>query len=439
MSETLGGGNFSGFQPGEGEDLLCFSHLRWNFVFQRPQHLMTRAAKERRVFFFEEPIFGDEHKTAHISERLDGNVLVCTPHLPAGSENDNVERIYARLIRETMIKYGITSYFFWYYSAMFLPILRGFEPKLVVYDCMDELSAFLGAPQELVEREQELLRTANLVFTGGVSLYKAKRHFHPHTFAFPSSIDYAHFSQARTDQPDPEDQASIPHPRMGFFGVIDERLDCELIARLAERKPDWHIVLIGPVVKISNEKLPRRDNIHYLGMKSYQELPKYLAGWDIAILPFAHNESTRFISPTKTPEYLAGGRKVISTSITDVVSPYGETKLVEIADGPEEFAAAVERLAQDTNDEARLAKVDDFLKDNSWDNTWECMHTLIINAMTKEERSPLSLEIEQETAATASVAAAVGNGHATVGKRAELTLVAGHTQKVAAMKSSAKS
>src|SRR5690606_1930964 len=206
-------------------------------------------------------------------------------------------------------------------------ITDGLHPRLIVYDCMDELSAFRGAPPELIEREQALLRCADLVFTGGYSLWEAKRNLHNNIHAFPSSVDVPHFSSARCIQTEPLDQIDIPHPRLGFYGVIDERLDLTLISRIVELRPGWHIVLVGPVVKIDPASLPQRPNLHYLGPKTYEELPQYLAGWDVAIMPFALNESTRFISPTKTPEFIAGGCPVVSTSINDVVRTYGDTDI----------------------------------------------------------------------------------------------------------------
>jgi UDP-galactopyranose mutase len=256
---------------------------------------------------------------------------------------------------------------------------------------MDELSAFMGAPPSLCARERELFDRADLVFTGGRSLYEAKRAQHQSVHCFPSSIDAAHFGRARTPQPDPDDQAELPHPRLGYFGVIDERIDLELIAAVADARPDWQIVMLGPVVKISPDSLPCRPNIHYLGQKPYSELPAYVAGWDLAIMPFARNEATRFISPTKTPEYLAAGRPVVSTSIRDVVQPYGRERLVSIADDPEHFVAAAEHemalteLARDHRSRW-LARVDAFLDGNSWDRTWNRMRDLIDTACMKERR-----------------------------------------------------
>ncbi|MEO5996248.1 MAG: glycosyltransferase [Chitinophagaceae bacterium] len=251
---------------------------------------------------------------------------------------------------------------------------------------MDELSAFKFAPASLKENEEKLFKNADLVFTGGHSLFEAKKHRHSQIYPFPSSIDKEHFTKARLDMHEPEDQRLIPHPRIGFYGVIDERMDTDLIAKVAREKPEWHFVMIGPVVKIDNNSLPRLSNIHYLGGKSYSELPEYLAGWDIAIIPFALNESTKFISPTKTPEYLAAGKPVISSSIRDVVKPYGENKLVHIADTPEDFISAAEKELKIKDQKPWLTAVDAFLGENSWDHTWNEMMNLIINVLEEKKQ-----------------------------------------------------
>jgi UDP-galactopyranose mutase len=276
---------------------------------------------------------------------------------------------------------------------MALGFTRRLPPPLAtVYDCMDELSAFCGAAPELVLREAELLLRANVVFTGGPSLYEAKRHQHPSVHSFPSSVDVEHFARARRPLPDPVDQASLPHPRLGFFGVLDERLDTQLLTALADLRSDWQLVLIGPVAKIDQADLPRRPNIHYLGPKPYAELPSYLAGWDVALLPFARNEATRFISPTKTPEYLAAGRPVVSTSIRDVVRPYGERRLVRIANEPAGFAAAVAAALQEDTTQ-RLGRVDGFLEGLSWERTWSAMDALLSRVV--EQRSTPAARVGQ--------------------------------------------
>jgi UDP-galactopyranose mutase len=288
-----------------------------------------------------------------------------------------------RLLREFITAYAIDHPVVWYYTPMALEFARELPASAIVFDCMDELSAFHGAPRELLALEAELIGRADLVFTGGQSLFEAKRARHHRVFAFPSSVDVKHFARARElPQADPADQASIPHPRIGFFGVIDERMDLALLDGVAKLRPEWQLVILGPCVKIDPASLPRLSNIHYLGMKRYEELPQYLSGWDVAMLPFAKNDSTRFISPTKTPEYLAAGCPVVSTSVRDVVRPYGEQNLIEIADSPEPFVAAIERLLSPQSAEWR-ERVDAFLSRMSWDRTWSEMSSLIDEVTTR--------------------------------------------------------
>lgn len=363
-------------------DLICFSHLRWNFVYQRPQHLLSRFSNHTRVFFVEEPIFHDAADKLHINKASE-NVYVIVPHLQHGLEEHEVIAKQKQMVSNLISVMEINNYFSWYYTPMALPFTDHLQPKLVVYDCMDELSAFKFAPAALKKNEQILLEKADVVFTGGYSIYEAKKHQHPNIHAFPSSIDKAHFGKARTIDLDPADQASIPHPRFGFFGVIDERFDIDMIAEAAQMRPDWQFVLIGPVVKIDPASLPTFENIHYLGGKDYKELPSYLAGWDVAIIPFAMNESTKFISPTKTPEYLAAGKPVISTPIQDVISPYAENKLVNIASDAATFVRHGDAILRQGTTKKWLTAVDAFLEGNSWDKTWSQMVKQIENKLNE--------------------------------------------------------
>jgi UDP-galactopyranose mutase len=402
---------FNGFESGSDVDLVCLSHLRWDFVYQRPQHLLSRFAKERRVFFVEEPIFKDGPMHLEVTERECG-VRVVVPRLPKELVSEGaLDSVQRGMIDRLFAEHNIDNYFLWYYTPMARVWTKHLQPAAIVYDCMDELSAFKGASHALKEREAELFKCADLVFTGGQSLYEAKRHQHKNIFAFPSSIDATHFAQARCAQDEPSDQAAIPHPRMGFFGVIDERMDIELLDAVAQARPDWHLVMIGPVVKIDPATLPRRDNIHYLGGKTYQELPSYLAGWDVALLPFARNESTRFISPTKTPEYLAAGCPVVSTSIRDVVRPYGELGLVHIADTPAEFTQCIED-AMNEDAASRMSEVDAFLSQTSWDRTWGRMAELIEDAITAR-RAPAQAQHALAASSTANAAVAVASSFVT--------------------------
>jgi glycosyltransferase involved in cell wall biosynthesis len=372
--------------------LICIAHLRWDFVFQRPQHLMTRAAQTRSVYYIEEPLFGDGGDQMR-TRRDPSGVTVCTPHVTHGLSADESQKRTAKLLQELVRDEQLTDYVLWVYTPMELPITAGLNPSLTVYDCMDELANFRYAPPELLTREAELFRRADLVFTGGYRLWEAKRHKHARAFPFPSSVDVPHFAQARTVNTEPEDQAELSGPRLGFYGVIDERFDTALISELAERRPDWTFVLLGPVVKVSREELPRASNVHYLGQKSYNDLPAYLSGWDVALLPFARNDATEFISPTKTPEYLAAGVPVVSTAIHDVVRPYGEADLLEIAHDAQGFEQAIQKLldARGTPQaEERQSRADAHLSHLSWDKTWQAMEERMAEAAA--ERTTLVVE-----------------------------------------------
>jgi UDP-galactopyranose mutase len=309
-------------------------------------------------------------------------VYVVVPHVTASAPGMEATRELRGQIDELVAGHQIRKYVLWYYTPMARAFTAHLAPAATVYDCMDELSAFAGAPAGLVQAERELLDKADLVLTGGQSLFEAKQHLHGNVHAVPSSVDVAHFARARQLTQEPEDQAAIPGPRLGFFGVIDERLDVPLIADVAARRPEWQLVLIGPVVKIDPALLPRRNNLHYLGPKPYSALPDYIAGWSVALLPFARNEATRFISPTKTPEYLAAGKPVVSTSIRDVVRPYGEAGLARIADTPLAFTDAI-AAALDEDPGDLVARADRFLEPMSWDNTWRRVSSLIDEAIAR--------------------------------------------------------
>src|SRR5690606_34419841 len=343
--------------------ILCFSHLRWDFVFQRPQHLLGRFAREATVYFFEEPIF-DAPKNNYLSISKRGDSLnVVVPHLTENGGTEAVNAVLATLLDKFLHDAVLEDWMFWYYTPMAYSFSSKYKPKLIIYDCMDELSAFKFAPKELIGLEKKLISRADLVFTGGHSLYEAKKLQHQNIFPFPSSIEKKHFAKAKIQKIQPQDQAYIRGPKLGFFGVIDERFDIDLIREIAHARPDWQIILIGPVVKISESILPRAGNIHYLGQKSYDELPAYLSGWDVALIPFLLNESTRYISPTKTPEYLAAGVPVVSTPINDVIKPYGAKNLVHISGNTKGFINSIELELSKKDKRDWLQQVELHLKD----------------------------------------------------------------------------
>ncbi|HXH52164.1 MAG TPA: glycosyltransferase [Sphingomicrobium sp.] len=355
---------------------------------------MSRFAREMTVVFWEEPIEVGRTEIPYLQVREADNapgVRIVVPHLPEGMSEERREAALKRLL--DAYSAGLTRPLVaWYYTPMMLPFSRDLGATAVVYDCMDELSKFRFAPERLLDLEQELIDSADVVFTGGSSLYEAKKDRHDNVHCFPSSVDRAHFTRARGEQPDPEDQAQLNRPRLGFYGVIDERFDIDLLRQIADMRPDWSFVMVGPVVKISEDELPRAANIHYLGPKTYQQLPAYLAGWDVALMPFAMNESTQFISPTKTPEYLAGGRPVVSTPVRDVVRHYGHLQGVKIACDAEGFvrccdqALELARIAESD----WLAEADLMLSASNWDTTQARMSGLVRQALGEETEASRS-------------------------------------------------
>ncbi|MBD2753075.1 glycosyltransferase [Spirosoma sp. BT704] len=358
----------------EFDDLICFSHLRWDFVYQRPQHLLNRAARQCRVWYIEEPKWSD---TSYLEIKSIGQQLsVVIPHLVHSTSGQEAIRQQQVLVDQLLAEQHIQNYALWYYTPMALAFSDHLTPKVTIYDCMDELSAFKGASPQLIDQEQRLLKKADIVFTGGYSLYEAKRSRHECVYAFPSCIDYDHFVKARQPLPDPADQRNLAGPRIGYSGVLDERIDLDLLSDLSLRLPDWQFILLGPVVKIDPATLPQGPNLHYLGMKNYTELPAYFSNWDAALMPFAINEATRYISPTKTPEYLAAGLPVVSTPIRDVLRTYGGWEQVFIANSADEIAKEMNQFIQ-TTQSANRTDLDVFLQEQSWESTWQQMQRII--------------------------------------------------------------
>ncbi len=372
--------------------VVCLSHLRWDFVYQRPQHLLTRAARHHRVMFVEEP--KRDAVSPFLELRRDrSGVTIAIPHISPSSPIGALRQLFDDLIQAEKCDQLVL----WYYTPMALQFSDHVRPCAVVYDCMDELSAFAGAPPELPALEQELLARADLVLTGGHSLYRSKRALHPNVYECPSGVDVAHFAIARHFKDEPADQSSIPTPRIGFFGVLDERLDRRLLAATAALAPGWHFVLVGPVAKIDAADLPRAENLHYLGPKTYDELPHYIAGWDVAMMPFAMNAATKYISPTKTPEYLAAGKPVVSTPIADVVRTYGDAGLAHIAETPEAFVRAI-RGALCEPAAARQALADAHLASQSWDQIWKRMDERVRAAVRARQTRPVVAAIHSSPA-----------------------------------------
>ena len=349
---------------------------------------MSRFARDRRVYFVEEPVFDSNEPVLKTNVCPQTGVQVVTPHLPMEGDRN---KLLAGLLAAYVTTHKIHKPILWFYTPMALEFIPNtLIPSAVVYDCMDELSMFHGAPKQLQGLEEHLLRAADLVFTGGVSLFEAKRQLHPNVHPFPSGVDVHHFVQARHLTGDFREQQGLPRPRIGYAGVIDERINLALVEEIADMRSEWQIIMIGPTAKISLDSLPRRNNIHWLGMKDYTDLPKYFAGWNVGIMPFALNDATRFISPTKTPEYLSAGLPVVSTAIRDVVRPYGDLGLARIAHSAEEFVTATEQAMSSDMGMKWRERADEFLKSLSWDSVWSGMNRLIAQVLDSEQRKPVS-------------------------------------------------
>jgi glycosyltransferase involved in cell wall biosynthesis len=364
--------------------LIVFSHLRWNFVFQRPQHLLSRLASHYPVVFVEEPIRTDGAAFVERSTPMPG-VEVLRPHTPidAGGFHDDQLPVLKPLLADYLASRQIDDYLVWFYTPMALPLLAELAPRAIVYDCMDELSAFKDAPRQMRQRETALLKSADLVLTGGPSLYESKRTLHPNVLCLPSAVDADHYANALAiTRVEPmrranELQGAIPTPRLGFFGVIDERLDLGLIAEVADADPAWQLVMVGPVVKIDPATLPQRANIHWLGQQPYEQLPQLVAGWDVCLMPFALNEATRFISPTKTLEYMAAGKPIVSTGINDVKSMFSDVVRIA-ADGAGFVEACRAALAEKGHARTdRLADMQACVWRYSWSETVQAVHRAI--------------------------------------------------------------
>jgi UDP-galactopyranose mutase len=366
--------------------IVVFSPRRWDFVYQRPRHLFSRLATRHPVFFIEEPEYEAGAETARWErDRPDRNVTVYRPRTASTAPGFHPEQVEAleRLMPQLREDLGPAAPVVWLYTPLALPLLRHLEPAAVVYDCVEEVSSAPGALPGLAAREAELLERADLVFTGGPSLDRAKRGRHPNMHCFPSSVDGDHFGRARPRRPrgvrstEPADQDGLPHPRLGFYGLIDRRLDLELLGAVADARPDWQLVLVGPVVGIDPATLPRHRNIHYFGQRTYGELPAYLGGWDVCLLPFALTDATRFLSPAKTLEYMAAERPIVSTPIPDVAEPYGD--IVRLGASPAEFVAACEAALAESDEEHthRVGRMREVLGRTSWDATAAAMERLV--------------------------------------------------------------
>jgi glycosyltransferase involved in cell wall biosynthesis len=378
-----------------GAPIIVHSHLRWDFVWQRPQQLLSRFAQRSDVLFVEEPIYLDDAREAHlvVTRRMD-RVHRVVPMLPAElrGEYDASIVVIREALRQQLAPAGALGGRFsrpiqWFYTPMPAPAMIGaFDERAVVYDCMDELSKFRFAPTALVDRERHLLTQADVVFAGGYKLSQSKARYHGNVHFFGCGVDVAHFATARSANLDvPREIASLARPVVGYYGVIDERIDYDLLRTLASSLADVELVMVGPVVKVDPAELPQAENIHWLGQRQYAELPAHVKGFDVCLMPFAMNDATEYINPTKTLEYMAAGKPIVSTAVSDVVHNF--TPVVAVARSPEEFVAAVRSAIEQPNVEL-IARGFEQARANSWESIVSRMERIIRDAVrTRESRS----------------------------------------------------
>ena len=354
--------------------IVVHSHLGWDWVWQRPQQFLSRLSKRHRVLFVEGPVPVPEIDRTQmvLRETRDyPNVVVLQMKVPASRWSDGgwVDQERRRIVQQVLAEplgREFQSPVQWFYDPMAVTAFAGhLGERAIVYDCMDELSLFRGAPPELVRRERELLTMADVVFAGGPRMWEAKRELNQNCFCFGCGVDHAHFGRALdVHLPLPAELKDLPKPVFGYIGVVDERIDYELVAALADAT-EGSVVMVGPWTKVDPDAFPQRKNLHWLGGRDYAQLPAYAKAFDVCLMPFAMNESTRFINPTKALEYMATGRPVVSTPVRDVVKQYSD--VVAIGNDHAEFIAACQDAAASPQ-AARVERGRALARKNSWES-----------------------------------------------------------------------
>jgi UDP-galactopyranose mutase len=362
--------------------ILCLAHLGWDYVWQRPQQILSRIARHYPVMYIHDPTISSSPEGDPYL-KLVTNEAGVTAWQPVFPDRDDVigpwREVYLNVVLDLLLHQGwirraddklITArpLILWFYTPTPVYFVDHVPADVVVYDVMDELANFKNAARDLPQREALLLAHTDLIFVGGRSLYEARRDRHPHVFLFPSGVDPDHFAQALSPVTEvAEEIAKLPRPILGYYGVIDERIDLELLRDLAAQYPTWSIALVGPVAKIEESQLPRLPNLHYIGQQPYARLPNFLKGFDVCLMPFAINQATRYISPTKALEYMAAHKPIVSTPVPDVVAAWNA--IVYIASDAASFASVIEKALSETEMERdeRVGREERMLARNTWD------------------------------------------------------------------------
>ena len=360
-----------------GEDnypIIVHSHLRWDWVWQRPQQFLSRLSKRHRVLFIEAPRPSDQVRIAQVTLRDVSdypNIIVLQMEMPAARWANGawVDKERRRLVQSFLagpVGRNFDSPVQWFYDPMAVTAFAGhLNERAIVYDCMDELSFFRGSPPEMVRRDRELLAVADVVFAGGPKICNAKSKLNANCFSFGCGVDAKHFARARDPKlPLPADVRQLPRPIYGYIGVVDERIDYDLLAALADRG-NGSVVMVGPSTKVDPATFPQRANLHWLGRRDYSDLPAYAKSFQVCLMPFALNKATEFINPTKALEYMGAGKPIISTAVEDVIMQFSD--VVAIAQSHADFLAKVAHYSV-SPDHARIKRGLELVKRNSWES-----------------------------------------------------------------------
>jgi UDP-galactopyranose mutase len=382
------------------ETIVAFSPLRWTGTPHRTQQILSRLASTRRVLVIEDPIYKADTPPHWEFASPTPRLTVCRPHLPANSQKH--QSSWKTLLHQLKTSYSISNPVGWLATPLALPLLNEFSPSVILYDAIDELNCPRGTTTQWLDMENKVLSKADAVFTSGYSLYQMLRQKHSNVHCLPSSADINHFKQARTlrrmyegqtlftvESHEPEGHACLPHPRLGYCGVLDKRIDFELIDLVARTRPEWQVVLVGPLVDLKPSQLPRQPNLHYLGPRPYDQLPAYIAGWDAALMPFVCNDSTRYLNPTTTMEYMAAERLIVTTRVADVVKPY--CGIVFVGHSPNTFIVGCEEAitASETERLTQVRLMREALTLNSWQATVRSMDFVLTRVLEQQRRTPL--------------------------------------------------
>ena len=378
----------------DNRPLIVHCHLRWDFVWQRPQQIFSRLAAHHPIAFVEEPMWQEGERRLDISEPF-ANIARIIPVLSAAEKNDDNDNqctAVLRLLRRALTEHPLLTGRFaspiqWFYSPMTAPIfLDSFDSVATVYDCMDELAQFRFAPAGLRESEQLLISRSDVVFTGGYQLFQSKSRYHDNVHFYGCGVDAEHYSKARLAETElPAEVVNLAKPIFGYFGVIDERLDYALLTQLAREMPEASIVMVGPRAKVDQQSLPNLPNIHWLGHRSYADLPALVKSFDVCLMPFALNDATQYINPTKTLEYMAAGKPVVSTAVPDVLHHFAP--IVDVTFTTDGFIKAVRRAVRSPR--ADLIKQGIERANNaSWDSIVSAMRGHMLDSIRAELDAP---------------------------------------------------